>query len=1710
MAAMRKYPGKQQMRRTSNEVKLSRAGACDNGENTNSELKNLIDSCPGVKQRIILENPGHLLARLFFSSPEDAVEGFAFLWKQRLSGVHSWSPEICSGSGDVQRKAQERTRDAFLHYLEELRHGEVVSKCKKEIDEVDKEYGKCIRLLRLRNRVYEWHRLDGLKQGLDAQGKILRKKFLEFKRALQCLETYLKNPIQDYDYFDSSGEERPVFVLGNDWKWEQLQCKIVRECRRFESSLPMYSSRRDILTQVHMKQVMVLIGETGSGKSTQIVQFLADSGFALKGAVVCTQPRRVATMSLAARVAGECKGCYQDTHPVSCFTTNPRDNSLAKITYMTDHALLQLCMSDPELEHVSCIIVDEAHERSLSTDLLLALLKRCLLKRAELRLIIMSATADAKTLSDYFFGCQTLYVPGRNFPVDVKYVANDEVELAQSSTIKYGQLSVPSYVTQVMKIVAEIHAKEEEGAILAFLTSQMEVEWARDQFQNSSAITLALHGKLSIEEQNCVFESAPLGKRKVIFATNVAETSLTIPGVKFVVDSGMVKESRFDPKTGMNVLSVCRITQSEAAQRCGRAGRTQPGVCYRLYTEEEFKAIAPHKDPEILRVHVGIAILKLLALGVKDLQSFDFVQAPSQEAIDMAVKNLFQLGAVVFSQGYLKLTDFGWKLVKLGVEPRLGKIILDCFNQRLGREGLVLAAVMANAGSIFCRVGTEADKSKSDCLKLRFCNQYGDLFTLLAVYKEWEDEPPGKRNIWCWDNSINAKSMLRCRDTIAEMEVCLKNELNIIVPSYWSWSPLASNKHSIALRKVILSSMVENLGMFSGYDRLGYDIASTGQQAHLHPSCSLLAFGNKPTWVVFSELLCTTRKFLVCVTVVEEEWVSAIQPPPSYNVFQLKKIALEKKVISGLGRCLLKRFSGKANCNLHALVHRIQQTCNSHRGGIEVDHDNQEIQLFSVAEEMEQAYGLLENVLKCERRWMLNECMEMPLFYACSGKYSPAALFGAGAEIKHLELEGKYLSVEVSCPNVHLLDDREVILLFENCTDGIAGFHKFSGIGQETTGTGKWGIITFLTSKSAEAAVCKSKSLKLGGSCLTVCPFNASPVTDHKRPGFPAVKAMIMWPRRQSKGVAIIICADEDVDRIAFTCSEMIIGRSRVRCRRGKMNGTVFMTNLDTEFTENELRQVLGSVTNRKIVDLYIIRHPAGIQPSDAKCEAALLQELTKFVPRDKCQVLVFKSDPKHISTRALVTFDGSIHLRAAMALSHLQGKFLSVCMPWQKITCEQTFCSTILCPAPIYSVLKMELNSLIESFQDKIPGLKIDMSKTERGSYRIKILSNTMEAVAKCRFSLEGLLEGVVVTDDRLDPAAMQLLFTQEGVQLLRYSEQKTKTYIFFEKRSLSIKIFGPPDKYEKAVTVVIDGLMRLLENSYHDIPIRGEGFPYGLMKEVVKRFGVDLCGLKEIIPEADFILNTRHHVLSVRGSREAKCKAQHVITETANSLKCVAEKMLKNVEERENACPICLCEIEDSYRLERCGHAFCRSCLVDQCYSAMKSHEGFPLVCACENCDALLIISDLRSLLSIEQLDELFQASLGAFVASSKGRYRFCTTPDCPAVYEVSSSGKLFVCGNCSVELCTTCHLEYHPYISCEKYREFKQDPDASLKEWCNGKVDVKRCPVCGFTIEKSDGCNHVNCKCGKHICWVCLECFDSSEICYSHMRAAHGSIN
>ncbi|RHN65635.1 putative RNA helicase [Medicago truncatula] len=1445
-------------------------------------------------------------------------------------------------------------------------------------------------------------------------------------------------------------------------------------------------------------QITVLIGETGSGKSTQLVQFLADSGVGANESIVCTQPRRIAAKSLAERVREESGGCYEDSS-IKCYSSFSSWNKFdSRIIFMTDHCLLQHYMSDKNFTGISCIIVDEAHERSINTDLLLALIKNLLSKRVEMRLIIMSATADAKQLSDYFYGCGIFRVPGRNFPVEVRYVPSEYEGRSHSSV-------VDPYVSDVVKMATEIHRTEKEGTILAFLTSQLDVEWACEKFEAPSAVALPLHGKLSSEEQFHIFKNYP-GKRKVIFSTNVAETSLTIPGVKYVIDSGLVKDSRFDPSSGMNVLKVCWISQSSAKQRAGRAGRTEPGRCYRLYSEADYQSMETNQDPEIRRVHLGVAVLKILALGVKNVQDFDFVDAPSTSSIERAIGNLIQLGAIKLNNDVYELTPEGRRLARMEIEPRLGKLILGCFQYTLGREGIALAAMMANARSVFCRVGNEGDKQKSDCQKVQFCHCEGDLFTLLSVYMEWEVQPQNWKNKWCWENSINAKSMRRCQNTFLELESCLESELGLVVPSYWRWDPHNPSIHDKNMKKAILSSLSENVAMYSGRNQLGYIVAQTEKHVQLHPSCSLLVFSQRPSWVVFYELRSESNEYLFCVSAVDFQSLYSLKPPPLFDVSKMEEQKLQTKTLVGFGKHVLKRFCGKGNLLGH--VSRIRKACMDERIFVDVNFDENHIQLYACSNDMNTASKLVNDVLQYEKKRLHTECMEKCLYHGF-GSSSPVAMFGSGAEIKHLELEKLPLSVDVFHPNVNAIDEMELLMFFEKNTSGcICDMQKFTGMVKDVEDKAKWGKITFMTSNAAKRAA-ELDGEEFCGSPLKIV-HSQSAMGGDTTFSFPAVEARISWLRRPIKAVGIIKCDKNDVDFIIRDFENLIVdGRRYVRCAPSdKYLDNILITGLDKEVPETKILDILRSATSRRILDFFFKRGDAVENPPCSMIAETILKEISPLMPKKKphissCRVQVFPPKPKDYSMNALIHFDGRLHLEAAKALEKIDGKVLPGFHSWQKIKTQRLFHSTLIFSPPVYHVIKGQLEKVLARFNN-LEGLEWKLDITPNGSHRVKITANATKTVAEGRRLLEELWRGKVIVHDNLTPATLQPILSKDGSSLTSSIQKATSTYIQFDRRNMKLRIFGSPDKIALAEKKLIQSLLSLHDEKQSVICLSGRDLPSDFMKQVVKNFGPDLHGLKEKVPGADLRLNTRNRTILCHGNSELKSRVEEITFEIARLSNPSSERF-----DTGPSCPICLCEVEDGYQLEGCGHLFCQSCMVEQCESAIKNQGSFPIRCAHQGCGNHILLVDFRTLLSNDKLEELFRASLGAFVASSSGTYRFCPSPDCPSIYRVAdpdTASAPFVCGACYSETCTRCHIEYHPYVSCERYRQFKDDPDSSLRDWCKGKEQVKNCPACGHVIEKVDGCNHIECKCGKHICWVCLEFFTTSGECYSHMDTIH----
>ena len=614
-------------------------------------------------------------------------------------------------------------------------------------------------------------------------------------------------------------------------------------------SLPVFRFRKQLIEAVTSNQLLVVVGDTGSGKTTQLTQYLAEAGFANEGMIGCTQPRRVAATSVAKRVAEEV-GCTLGHEVGYTIRFEDRTSPKTRIKYMTDGMLQREVLMDPHLRKYSVIMLDEAHERTIATDVLFALLKKTLKRRSDLKVIVTSATLDADKFSEYFNKCPIFTIPGRTYPVEIMYSREPESD----------------YLDAALVTVMQIHITEPVGDILLFLTGQEEIDTSAEiLYERMKAlgpnvpelVILPVYSALPNEMQSKIFEPAPPGGRKVVIATNIAETSVTIDGIYYVIDPGFVKQNAYDPKLGMDSLVVTPISQAQAKQRAGRAGRTGPGKCFRLYTENAFQSeMLPTTIPEIQRQNLSHTILMLKAMGINDLLHFDFMDPPPTNTMLTALEELYALSALD-DEGLL--TRLGRKMADFPMEPSLAKVLIYSVEQSCSDEMLTIVA-MLSVPSIFYR--PKEKQQQADQKKSKFHDPHGDHLTLLNVYNGWRNAKFS--NAWCFENFIQYRLMKRAQDVRQQIVSIMERYKHQLV---------SCGRNTNKIRQALCSGFFRNAARKDPQE--GYKTLVEGTPVYLHPSSAL--FGKPSEHVIYHTLVLTTKEYMHCTT--------AIEPKVSFSAF---------------------------------------------------------------------------------------------------------------------------------------------------------------------------------------------------------------------------------------------------------------------------------------------------------------------------------------------------------------------------------------------------------------------------------------------------------------------------------------------------------------------------------------------------------------------------------------------------------------------------------------------------------------------------------------------------------------------------------------------------------------------------------------------------------------------------------------------------------
>jgi pre-mRNA-splicing factor ATP-dependent RNA helicase DHX16 len=621
-------------------------------------------------------------------------------------------------------------------------------------------------------------------------------------------------------------------------------------------NLPVYPYRDEFLAALKEHQVLILVGETGSGKTTQIPQYLHEIGYSELGRIGCTQPRRVAAMSVAARVAQEMNVRLGHEVGYSIRFENCT-NTKTVIQYMTDGMLLREILTQPDLASYSCMVIDEAHERTLHTDILFGLVKDIVRFRPDLKLIISSATLDAEKFSKYFDDASIFMIPGRMFPVDIYYTKAPEADYVDASVVT----------------VLQIHVSQPlNGDVLVFLTGQEEIETAAETLAHRAKslgsripelMICPIYANLPADQQAKIFEKTPKGARKVVLATNIAETSLTIDGICFVIDTGFNKQKTYNARSGMESLVVTPISQAAANQRAGRAGRTQPGKCFRLYTAFSFQhELEPNTVPEILRTNLGNVVLMLKSLGINDLISFDFMDKPPADALIRALEQLYALSALSDSG---ELTKMGRRMAEFPLDPMLSKTVIVSEKYKCTSEILSTVSMLSLGASVFYRPKEKA--VHADTARLNFARGGGgDHIALLRCYSDWAATEYSQT--WCFENYVQVRSMKKARDIREQLEsLCERVEVDITV---------SSPDDIDATLKAMTAGFFYNIAKLG---RSGeYQTIKQPKTVYIHPSSVLAKEEEPPPWVVYFELAFTTKEYMRQVAPIQPGWLIEIAP----------------------------------------------------------------------------------------------------------------------------------------------------------------------------------------------------------------------------------------------------------------------------------------------------------------------------------------------------------------------------------------------------------------------------------------------------------------------------------------------------------------------------------------------------------------------------------------------------------------------------------------------------------------------------------------------------------------------------------------------------------------------------------------------------------------------------------------------------------------
>lgn len=711
-----------------------------------------------------------------------------------------------------------------------------------------------------------------------------------FADCLALDQRRLRSLTRDLRHF--FGAKREARLAERDSLLEQSRAAVAARRARlpkplFADDLPVNGRRGEIAELIVKHQVLIVCGETGSGKTTQIPKICLEIGRGSAGLIGHTQPRRIAARSTAARIAQELQSEVGRLVGYK-IRFSDRTSPDAFVKLMTDGILLAETQGDAWLERYDTLIIDEAHERSLNIDFLLGYLKQLLPRRRDLKLIITSATIDAERFSQHFDDAPVIEVSGRLHPVELRYRPLQKVEDEPAGDDQRDLYQA------IVDACDELHCAG-PGDVLVFLPGEREIREAAEALRKHHpphTEILPLFARLSVEEQGRIFK--PHVGRRIVLATNVAETSLTVPGIRYVVDSGLARIKRYSYRNKVEQLQIEKISQASANQRAGRCGRVAAGVCIRLYDEQDFGSRPPYSEPEIQRSSLAGVILRMKGLRLGDVEDFPFLEAPPQKAISDGYQLLLELGAVTAEHA---LTPDGQELAKIPLDPRLGRMIVAARDEGCLREVLVIAAALSVQDP---RERPQERQGSADAAHRKFADEKSEFLSWLKLWDWYQaelDHRKSQRKLVeaCHANFLSALRMREWHDIHGQLHA-------LAAEHQWRENQLPATYD--AIHRALLAGLLGNIGCKS--EEAAHYLGARGIKLLIHPASALQKKAGK--WIVAAEISETTRLFARCVARIEPEWLERVGAhllkrshfDPHWEKKAMQAIAFERITLHGI------------------------------------------------------------------------------------------------------------------------------------------------------------------------------------------------------------------------------------------------------------------------------------------------------------------------------------------------------------------------------------------------------------------------------------------------------------------------------------------------------------------------------------------------------------------------------------------------------------------------------------------------------------------------------------------------------------------------------------------------------------------------------------------------------------------------------------------